>query len=136
MPLKQRRFLLAITAVLFVGAGVLHFLKTESYLKIMPPYVPWHRSLVYLSGIAEIAGGIGLMVPALRRAAAWGLVALLIAVLPSNIYMATNRIQVTSHYIPQALLWIRLPLQALLIWWILSSTSIHRLKMRAPRNQW
>ena len=133
MPPKHRRFLLAITAVFFVGAGVLHFLKTESYLKIMPPYVPWHRLMVYVSGIAEIAGGIGLMVPALRRAAAWGLVALLIAVLPANIYMATNRIQVASHSIPQALLWVRLPLQALLIWWILSSTSVHSLQKRASR---
>lgn len=85
----------------------------------MPPWIPWHLAMVYLSGAAEIAGGIGLLIPGLRRAAAWGLVALLIAVFPANIYMAVDHIQVTAHPMPAALLWGRLPLQAVLIWWVL-----------------
>ena len=85
----------------------------------MPPYIPWPLAMVYISGAAEIAGGIGLLVPALRPAARWGLVALLIAVLPANVYMAMNSVQVTATPVPRALLWARLPLQAPMIWWVL-----------------
>lgn len=75
--------------------------------------------MVYLSGAAEIAGGLGLLLRRLRRAAAWGLVALLIAVFPANIYMAVGRVQVTATPLPVWLLWGRLPLQFALIWWVL-----------------
>jgi uncharacterized membrane protein len=109
----------AITALLFTAAGTLHFINTDLYLKIMPPYVPWHLAMVYLSGVAEIAGGLGLLIPALRKPAAWGLVALLIAVFPANVYMAVDQVQVTNRPIPQALLWARLPMQALMIWWVI-----------------
>ena len=123
---KWRKVLLAITGLVFIVTGILHFVNTNSFLRIMPPYVPWHLAMVYESGAAEIAGGIGLLIPRLRRPAAWGLVALLIAVFPANVYMATNRIQVTGDEIPAALLWARLPLQGLLIWWILWLTSARR----------
>jgi uncharacterized membrane protein len=63
------------------------------YMKIMPPYVPWHLAMVYGSGVAEILGGIGLFIPRVRRVAALGLVALLIAVFPANVYMATNSLE-------------------------------------------
>jgi uncharacterized membrane protein len=112
-------FSLAITALLFAGAGLYHFINTGSYLKIMPPYIPWPVAMVYISGAAEIAGGLGLLIPMLRKAASWGLVLLLIAVFPANVYMATHNVQVTSSPIPQALLWARLPLQAVFIWWAL-----------------
>jgi uncharacterized membrane protein len=108
-------------ALLFIGAGALHFINTDLYLKIMPPYIPWHLAMVYISGVAEIAGGVGLLVPILRKSAAWGLVALLIAVFPANVYMAVDHIQATTHPIPQALLWVRLPLQAVMIWLVLYS---------------
>ncbi len=112
------RFLIA---VLFIAGGVFHFINTDLYLKIMPPYIPWHLAMVYISGVAEIAGGVGLLVPILRKSAAWGLVALLIAVFPANVYMAMERVQVTAHPIPQALLWARLPMQAVMIWLVLYS---------------
>jgi uncharacterized membrane protein len=108
-----------VIAILFVIGGILHFINADLYLKIMPPYIPWHLAMVYISGVAEIAGGVGLLVPSLRKPAAWGLVALLIAVFPANVYMAVDRIQVTSRPIPQALLWARLPLQAVMIWLVL-----------------
>jgi uncharacterized membrane protein len=108
-----------VIAILFVIGGILHFINADLYLKIMPPYIPWHLAMVYISGVAEIAGGVGLLVPILRKPAAWGLVALLIAVFPANVYMAVDRIQVTSRPIPQALLWARLPLQAVMIWLVL-----------------
>jgi uncharacterized membrane protein len=116
---RRQRVLLVVASVLYVFAGVFHFVETGSYLKIMPPWIPWHLAMVYISGAAEIAGGIGLLIPGLRRAAAWGLVALLIAVFPANIYMAVNNVQITTNPIPAVLLWARLLLQAVLIWWVL-----------------
>lgn len=111
------RILLAVT---FIIAGVLHFTHTEFYLAIMPPYLPFHRALVFISGFFEIAGGIGLLIPRLTRAAGYGLIALLIAVFPANINMAINDVQVGSNSFSPSLLWLRLPLQFALIalvWW-------------------
>jgi uncharacterized membrane protein len=79
--------------------------------------------MVYISGAAEIAGGFGLLLPRVRRLAAWGLVALLIAVFPANIYMALDHVQITTNPLSPWVLWSRLPLQFLLIWWILSCTK-------------
>ena len=120
MPTTLRNFSLVFAAVFFMGAGFLHFVRPAPYLKIMPPYMPWHRALVYLSGAAEIAGGLGLLIPGLRKPAAWGLVALLIAVFPANVYMATDHIQMTVRPMPAWVALARLPLQGLLIWWIAS----------------
>lgn len=93
------------------------------YMKIMPPYVPWPLVMVYLSGAAEVAGGIGLLIPALRRSAALGLVALLIAVFPANVYMATNPADAGAAAFSQAALWGRLLLQPIFIWWVLWCTK-------------
>ena len=81
-------------AILFIAAGALHFLIPQLYLRIMPPYLPAHLLLVQISGAAEVLGGIGLLIPTTRQAASWGLVALLIAVMPANIYMATAHLAV------------------------------------------
>ncbi len=102
-----------------MGAGAMHFLRPAPYVKIMPPFIPAPLAMVYISGAAEIAGGLGLCLPFTRRAAGWGLVALLIAVFPANVYMATNHVQVTQRPLPSLLVWARLPLQALLVWWVL-----------------
>jgi uncharacterized membrane protein len=106
-----------VMAVLYLIAGGLHFVLTSFYIAIMPPYLPAHRALVLISGAAEIAGGFGLLVPItiLQRAAAWGLIALLIAVMPANIYMATSAAAFPS--IPHWILWARLPVQVPLIYW-------------------
>src|SRR5476651_1563697 len=79
----MRTVLRGLAAAFFVVAGTFHFLKPEMYLQIMPPYFPAPQLLVAVSGVAEIAGGIGLLIRPLRRAAAWGLIALLIAVFPA-----------------------------------------------------
>ncbi|MDQ2774786.1 MAG: DoxX family membrane protein [Acidobacteriota bacterium] len=115
----MRKYLRWTAAGFYAFAGVLHFVKTSSYLKIMPSYVPWPQAMVYLSGAAEIAGGIGLLVRRFRRWAAFGLIALMVAVFPANIYMATNHVQVTSAPLPDWVLWARLPVQLLLVWWLL-----------------
>jgi uncharacterized membrane protein len=101
--------------VLFVLAGVLHFVKTGTYAGIVPPMFPAPRLWVYLSGVAEIAGGLGVMLPPTRQAAAWGLVALLLCVWPANLYMAMHPELFPG--IPAWALWARLPLQIPMIWW-------------------
>jgi uncharacterized membrane protein len=105
-------------AAFYLFAGLSHFLHTASYVKIVPPDVPYPLAMVYLSGLAEIAGGAGLLIKSLRRPAAFGLIALLIAVFPANVYMAVHHIQVTSRPIPDWLLYLRLPFQLLFILWL------------------
>ena len=104
-----------IFAAAFVFAGANHFLNSDFYVRIMPPFFPTPLFLVYLSGIVEIALGILLLVPCFSRLAAYGLISLLIAVFPVNIYMAFNP-HSFAEYSP-AVLYLRLPLQFLLIGW-------------------
>ena len=100
---------------LFVVAGILHFAKTPFYVAIMPPYLPWPLQLVYVSGTAEIGLGALLLSRRWKVWAAWGLVALIVAVFPANIHMATHSDLYPS--IPEWALWLRLPLQGILIAW-------------------
>ena len=109
-----------LLGVTFIAAGTLHFLRPGMYERIMPEYLPAHRELVLASGAAEIVGGLGVAVSQTRRAAGIWLVALLLAVFPANVNMAVNSEQYRS--IAPALLWARLPLQGLLIWWALRAT--------------
>lgn len=110
---------LYLAALIFVYAGVSHFTKERFFMKAMPPYIPYHRAMVLISGVAEIALGLGLLFDATRVYAAWGLIALLIAVFPANIYMVTSG---KFHQIPAYALWLRLPLQFVLIWWMYQYT--------------
>jgi len=105
-------------ALFFVGAGVWHFVRPAFYLKIMPPYLPWHRELVYLSGAFEIAGGLGILVPSLRRVAGWGLIALLVAVFPANVQMFLDVLADQGWTTWTLILLVRLPLQIPLILWV------------------
>jgi uncharacterized membrane protein len=118
MTLPKRISLLLI-AILFVCAGILHFVRTPVYLRIMPPYIPWHFAMVLVSGACEVLGGVGLLIPATRRIAGWGLVALLIAVFPANLYMAMDPAHSGAAGFSAALRWGRLPLQVVLIVWVL-----------------
>ena len=110
--MQPARWLLAL---LFIAAGSLHFLRPAAYLAIMPPALPAPRTLVYLSGLCEILGGLGLLPRATRVAAAWGIIALLVAVFPANLHMAFN--PQLYPKIPTWTLWARLPLQLPLIAW-------------------
>ena len=106
---------LYIMAFFYLAAGINHFIMPRFYLKIMPPYIPWHLPLVYLSGLAEIMlGGLLLNAP-LSKMAAWGIIALLVAIFPANIYHLTA--SKPGKGIPIWILYLRLPLQALLIYW-------------------
>jgi uncharacterized membrane protein len=101
--------------VVYVAAGVNHFLSPRMYEGIMPDYLPAHHELVLLSGAAEIAGGLGVLFPQTRRAAAWGIIALLVAVMPANVWMVQHPERFPG--IPLWALWVRLPLQGVLVWW-------------------
>jgi uncharacterized membrane protein len=101
--------------VFFVLAGINHFVSPDFYVRIMPPYLPWHLELVYVSGVFESLLGALLLIPRWSGFAAWGLIALLIAVFPANLHMALN-----ANLYPEmssVLLWLRLPVQGLLIAW-------------------
>jgi uncharacterized membrane protein len=120
---RTQKVFLVIAAIFYAFAGTLHFLRPAMYMKIMPPYVPWHLAMVYVSGAAEILGGLGLLAKPVRRSAALGLVALLIAVFPANLYMATNPVEAGASRLLPAVLWGRLLLQPVLIWWVLWCTK-------------
>jgi uncharacterized membrane protein len=102
----------------FVLAGLMHFLKTEWYEAIVPPSLPSPRGVVYASGLAEIAGGLGVMHSRTRMAAALWSIATLVAVFPANVNMAVNAERFERN-VPggRAALWARLPLQAVFIAW-------------------
>lgn len=102
-------------ALSFVVAGVNHFVNPDFYVDIMPPYLPWHLELVWLSGALEVAGGVAVLVERWRSAAGWGLVLLLLAVFPANLHMAMNPDAYPD--IPAWALYARLPFQGLFIAW-------------------
>jgi uncharacterized membrane protein len=101
-------------AALFVLGGIGHFVATDFYVKMMPPELPLHRALVLLSGVIEIALGVLLVIPKTSRFAAWGLIALLIAVFPANIHVYRHQEQFP---LPPLIHLLRLPLQGVLILW-------------------
>ena len=108
-------------AVFMTLAGINHFIKPAVYVGMMPSALPSPLALVYVSGVAEIAGGLGLVPRATRRLAAWGLIALFVAVFPANLNMALNHLPLGDTPVPSWALWLRLPLQLVLIawaWWL------------------
>jgi uncharacterized membrane protein len=107
--------ILAIAAI-FIAAGAAHFVSPDMFVRIVPPYLPAPLTLVYVSGLFEILGGVGVLVPSVRVYAGWGLILLLIAVFPANIHMALNPGDFSE--IPAWTLWLRLPLQFGLIGWV------------------
>jgi uncharacterized membrane protein len=102
--------------VIFAFAGVMHFISPRTFIGIVPPWMPRADLLVAISGVAELAGAAGLAWPRTRYWAGWGLIALLIAVFPANIQMLANAVGRSAPLWWQIALWVRLPLQVLLIW--------------------
>ena len=106
-----------VLAGFMTSVGITHFTRPEGFLTIVPPYLPWPLALVYISGFFEVLGGVGLLIPPLRKRAAWGLVALYIAVFPANLNMALNNLPFNGQPVPPLFLWLRLPVQLVLIAW-------------------
>ena len=108
----------ALLGSIFVGAGVLHFYAPGAYERIVPPYLPLQRELVYLSGALEILGGLGMLTERTRPAAGVGLILLLLAVWPANLQMLLDARATDKPSWWLALLWARMPLQVALMWWV------------------
>ena len=123
---RIKTFFLLLLSLFFTYAGIDHLVSPEFYVSIMPPWIPWHLELVYLSGVFEIMGGVGVLIPRFRSFAGSGLVALLIAVYPANLYMAYN-----PHLfpdIPLVALYVRLVLQFVAFYWAYTVTRPDRFK--------
>ncbi len=119
-----RSVALLALSIFFVGVGITHFTSPGFFVRIMPPYLPWHLELVHLSGVLEILGGLGVLVPAVRRLAGWGLVALLVAVYPANVHMALHPDDFAD--LPAWAIYARLPLQFVFIAWAWWATRPER----------
>ena len=121
-------------AAIFIFAGFNHFRDPEFYLRIMPPYLPWPSALHLTAGLFELLLGVMLLVPRFQKLAAWGLIALLLAIYPANIHMAVNH-----HLYPElgmAFHWIRLPMQFVVIawaWWFTRADEETRLKYESRK---
>ena len=122
-----------LTALFFAGVGVHHFIDPTPYLAIMPPYLPLHLELVYLSGLFEVLGGLGLLLPGTRRLAGWGLIALLVAVFPANIHMLVNEVYLPDMPKEEWILWLRMPIQFLFAWAVYHSAELKRSPSRHRR---
>ena len=107
-----------LLAAFFIAAGLNHFRDAGFYRAMMPAWLPWHEALIQVSGIAEILGGLGVLVPVARPIAGWGLIALLVAVFPANLHLAFHPVDLPGLAVPGWALWVRLPLQVLFIAWV------------------
>ncbi len=115
---RTKHVLLWIMGIFYILAGLNHFRNVDFYLPMMPPYLPVHRALIYLSGGAEIVLGGAVLVPALRRLAALGIIALLIAIFPANIHIALHNVPLAGTTEGMGIWnWVRLPFQGVLIAW-------------------
>lgn len=112
-----RAVLRVVLGVAMIAVGALHFVAPRPFVTMIPSALPAPLALVYVSGVAEIAGGAGLFIPRLRRAASWGLIALYIAVFPANVNMAVNHLPLGDQHLSPLALWGRLPLQLVFIAW-------------------
>jgi len=113
-----KRVLLYLQAIFYVFAGIQHFRVADYYLPMMPAYLPWHSELVLLSGVGEVLCGLGLLLPQTRVIAAWGTIALLVAVFPANIHVALHNVPLFgAKEGAGALNWVRLPFQLVLMAW-------------------
>jgi len=109
-------------SILFVVAGLFHFYAPNFYRPLMPPYLPAHDALIYISGVMEVFFGLVLLWPSARPWVAWSIIAFLLAILPVHIFMFQERNGKFAH-ISQIFLWLRIPFQGLLIAWAYQYTA-------------
>ena len=116
--------LLWLMGVFYIFAGIMHFRIPDAYMPMMPPYLPAHLLLIYLSGVAELVCGVGVLIPRTRALAAWATILLLIAIFPANVHIAMHNVPLFGATQGAGILnWVRLPLQGVLIAWAWWYTS-------------
>jgi len=113
---------LYLMAALYTFAGIMHFIKPKAYLRIMPRYLPYHKAMVFWSGIAEVAIGIGLCIPATKNIAIYGLILMLIVFLPVHFYMLKGEKE--SAGVARWKLILRIPIQFVLMYWAYSYLAL------------
>ncbi len=118
----MRRLFRILLGIFFIAGGLAHFAQPETYLQMMPSILPAPLALIYVSGVFEILGGVGVLIQRTRRWAGIGLVALLVAVFPANVYMAVEQIAIPGLPSSPAALWGRLPIQIVFIAWVVWCT--------------
>jgi uncharacterized membrane protein len=123
LPIKPKKIARIALGVVFIGASIPHFTAPDTELQIIPPALPLRRTALYISGVFELLGGIGVLIPRFQRVAGWGLAALLVAIFPANIYHAVRDIQTGRFAKTRIYHLLRAPFQGLFIWWALWSTS-------------
>lgn len=126
-PQRRRTTGAIVFGVFMVAAGVAHFVNPDFYLRIMPPWLPWHEELVWLSGLCEVVAGVLVLIPRTRRVGGLIAIAVLLGVFPANLWMAVDRS--IWPEIPLWARWVRLPAQAVLIywaWWVTRSPATQR----------
>lgn len=111
-----KSFLIIISSIFYVIVGIKHFIEPEYFLSIVPPYLPYHLELVYISGLFEILFGLLILFPKYRYYGAIGLILLLLAVFPANIYLAQSKEAQEAIGATQEIATWRLPIQGVLIW--------------------
>ncbi len=115
---RLKRVLLWVMGIFYIFAGINHFRDPGFYMPMMPPYLPWHGELVFLSGVAEVLVGIGVLISGPRRLAAWATIALLIAIFPANLHIALHNVPLAGAREGAGVWnWVRLPFQGVLIAW-------------------
>jgi uncharacterized membrane protein len=133
---RTKAILLWVMGIFYVVAGLNHFLDPGFYAPMMPPYLPVHTALIYLSGVAEVVLGAAVLVPGLRPLAAWGIVLLLVAVFPANVHIALHDVPLGGATEGAGVWnWVRLPVQAVLIawaWWYTGAEPAARAARPAP----
>ena len=116
----MKKYLVYLMGIAYLLAGINHFVHPDFYLKMLVGFLPYPLALNIISGAAEIILGIGVMIPQTRKISAWGLILLLIAIFPANINMAIHS---TEWNFSAVVLYLRLPIQLLLIWWAYGYTK-------------
>ena len=119
------RIPLLVIAAFFITGGIAHFVAAGFFIMAMPDYLGFHKELVIISGVFEILGAIGILIPKFRLLAGYGLIALIVAVYPANINMALHPEEYGD--IPELLLYLRLPLQFVFIWFVWWAIAPERL---------
>jgi uncharacterized membrane protein len=122
-----KRVLLVLMGAFYVFSGTMHFLRPDAYLPMMPAYLPAHAALIFWSGVAEVACGLGVLVPQTRVLAAWGTIALLVAIFPANLHVALHDVPLFGATEGAGVWnWVRLPFQLVLIAWAWWYTRVSR----------